>query len=138
MKDTSGNNARARFAIFYYATPEMARIARARIQAPHQHSHQTFWRSSCHGFAPAQPMRKPTRCLSRIEYEARITLNEEPPPSPIKPLYQLLLNIIIMSGALSLLALVGGLVYGGMRLYRRRYGDLESQEAMTTLHLTGD
>jgi hypothetical protein len=76
--------------------------------------------------------------LSRIEYEARITLNEEPPPSPIKPLYQLLLNIIIMSGVACVLALVGGLVYGGMRLYRRRYGTLEAEEAMTTLHLTGD
>ena len=34
--------------------------------------------------------------------------------------------------------LVGGLVYGGMRLYRRRFGSLDAEEAMTTLHLTGE
>ena len=35
--------------------------------------------------------------LSRVEYEARITWNEIPPPSPIKPLYQLFTNIIYLS-----------------------------------------
>jgi hypothetical protein len=29
-------------------------------------------------------------------------------------------------------------MYAMMRLYRRRYGHLEADEAMTTLHLTGD
>jgi len=36
------------------------------------------------------------------------------------------------------LGLLGGLVYAAMRLYRRRYGTLEAEEAMTTLHLTGE
>jgi hypothetical protein len=137
VKDTSGNNARARLAIFYYATPEMARIHAQEFKR------LTNIRIKRSGVLVAMILPGATDAqadtlLSRIEYEARITLNEEPPPSPIKPLYQLLLNIVVMSGALSVLALVGGLVYGGMRLYRRRYGDLESQEAMTTLHLTGD
>ena len=76
--------------------------------------------------------------LSRVEYAAKITWNETPPPSPIKPLYQLLLNIIYLSIILSCICLLGGLMYAGMRIYRRRYGTLESDEAMTTLHLAGD
>ena len=59
-------------------------------------------------------------------------------PVPIKPMYQLLSNILYLSGILSALCLCAGLVYAGMRIYRRRYGQLDSEEAMTTLHLRGD
>lgn len=76
--------------------------------------------------------------LSRVQYEARITWNEIPPPSPIKPLFQLLWNIIYLSIILSGLCLMAGLMYAGMRIYRRRYGQLESEEAMTTLRLGGN
>jgi hypothetical protein len=41
---------------------------------------------------------------------------------------------IILTG----LCTLAGLIYAGMRIYRRRYGQLEQEEAMTTLHLTGD
>jgi hypothetical protein len=30
---------------------------------------------------------------------------------------------------------LGGVFYAGMRLYRRRYGTLEADESMVTLHL---
>jgi hypothetical protein len=137
VNDNDGKKARARLAVFYYATPEMARLHAQEFKLlPNIH----LKRSSvlvAMVLAGATDAQADT-LLSRIEYEARITLNEEPPPSPIKPLYQLLLNIIYMSGALSLLGLLGGLVYAAMRLYRRRYGTLEAEEAMTTLHLTGD
>ena len=76
--------------------------------------------------------------LSRVEYEAKVTWNDAPPPSPIKPLYRLLTNIIYLSIVLSAICLVAGLFYAAMRLYRRRYGSLESDEAMTTLHLTSE
>ncbi|MFL6415978.1 MAG: hypothetical protein ACJ74Y_09965, partial [Bryobacteraceae bacterium] len=75
--------------------------------------------------------------LSRVQYEAKITWNEVPPPSPIKPLYQLLTDIIYLSVLLSALCLAAGLFYASIRIYRRRYGTLESEEAMTTLNLTG-
>jgi len=137
VKDAAGQNARARLAVFYYATPEMARL----------HAQEFRRLSNIHlkrsGVLVAMVLPGATDAeadtlLSRIEYEARITLNEEPPASPIKPLYILLRSIIEMSGVASLLALTGGLIYGGMRVYRRRYGSLESEESMTTLHLTGD
>ena len=137
VKDAAGNKALARLAVFYYATPEMARLhAQEFKRLPNIHIKRSgvLIAMVLAGATDAQA----DTLLSRIEYEARITLNEEPPVSPIKPLYQLLLSIIVMSGVLSFLALVGGLVYGGMRLYRRQYGTLESEESMTTLHLTGE
>jgi hypothetical protein len=135
VKDASGNKARARLAIFYYPAPEMARLHAPELKSlPNTHLKRSGVLIAI--VLPGASDAEADTLLSRVEYEAQITLNEEPPPSPIKPLYQLLANIIAMSGALSLLALAGGLVYGAMRLYRRRYGDLEAQEAMTTLHLT--
>jgi hypothetical protein len=137
VKDNAGNSTRARLALFYYPTPEMARIHAQefrKLSGIHIKRSGVLVAMVLPGASDAQA----DTLLSRIEYEARITLNEEPPVNPIKPMYQLLLNIIALASAFSLLALLGGLIYGGMRLYRRRYGNLESEEAMTTLHLTGE
>jgi len=137
VKDNAGNGARARLALFYYPTPEMARIHSQefrKLPGIDIKRSGVLVAMVLPGASDAQA----DTLLSRIEYEARITLNEEPPVSPIKPMYQLLLNIIALASAFSLMALLGGLIYGGMRLYRRRYGNLESEEAMTTLHLTGE
>ena len=137
VKDAAGNKARARLALFYYAAPEMARIHAQEFKLlPNIHMKRSGVLIAL--VLPGATDAQADTLLSRIEYEARITLNEEPPPSPIKPLYQLLLNIILLSGLACALALVGGLIYGGMRLYRRRYGNLEEEEAMTTLRLTGE
>ena len=57
-----------------------------------------------------------------MQYEANITWNEIPPPSPIKPLYRLLANIIYLSGSDGSFVSGGRLIYAGIRLYRRRYG----------------
>lgn len=76
--------------------------------------------------------------LDQVKYQAKILWNEPPPPNPIPTLYRLLINIIVVSVLVSALALAAGIVYGLMRLYRRRYGTLEEDEAMTTLHLTGE
>jgi hypothetical protein len=129
-------NARARLAIFNYPTPEMARLhsIQFRMLPNLRLKRSGVLVAVVFGANDAQA----DSLLSRIEYEARITWNDVPPPSPIKPLYRLLLNIMWMSIALSSLALFAGLIYAGMRIYRRRYGTLESEEAMTTLHLTGD
>lgn len=124
-----------RLVLFYYATPEMARIHTA-----------TFKRVP--GFyvkrsdvlvavtLPPATREQSDTLLSRVQYEAKITWNDTPPPSPIKPLYQLLWNIIYLSLVLGAICLLAGLFYAGMRIYRRRHGTLEADEAMTTLHLT--
>jgi hypothetical protein len=126
-----------KLALFYYATPEMARL------------HSISFKSLGNVFVKRSGVlvaiaygnitqQQADTLLSRVEYEAKITWNDTPPPPPIKPLYQLLLNILYMCVLLAALCLVAGAIYGGIRIYRRRFGQLESQEAMTTLRLTGD
>jgi hypothetical protein len=128
---------RVRLVIFYYPTPEMARLHTVafKLIPGTQVKRSAFLVAIV--FPPATQEQSDT-LLSRVQYEANITWNEVPPPSPIKPLYSLLLNIIYLSIILSGICLAGGLIYAGMRLYRRRYGHLEADEAMITLRLTGE
>lgn len=122
-------------AIFYYPTPEMARLHLPQFkQIPAVHTKRSgVLVGSVFGGASDQ---QANSLLSRVEYEAKVTWNDIPPPNPIKPLYQLLWNIIYLSGVLVALCLLSGLIYAGIRLYRRRFGTLEEDEAMTVLHLT--
>jgi uncharacterized protein DUF6599 len=132
--DKSG--ATVRLALFYYPTPQMARVHALDFRRlPGVHVKRSGPLVAI-VFAPASDRQADT-LLSRVEYAAKITWNETPPPSPIKPLYQLLMNIIYLSLILSGICLLAGLMYAGMRIYRRRYGTLEGEEAMTTLRLAG-
>jgi hypothetical protein len=122
-------------ALFYYPSPEMARLHSIEFRLlPNVYAKRSdvLVAAVYGGATQAQA----DTLLSRVQYEAKITWNDIPPPSPIKPLYRLLVNIMYASIGLGALCLMAGLLYGGMRLYRRRYGTLESDEAMTTLHLT--
>ncbi len=133
----SGSTEPARLALFYYAAPGMARAHTAQFKKmPGAHVKRSGVLVAV-VFGNASEQTADT-LLSRVEYQAKITWNDTPPPPPIKPLYALLLNIIYASVLLSALCLLGGLIYAGMRIYRRRYGQLEANEAMTTLHLSGD
>ncbi len=126
-----------RLAIFYYPTPEMARLHATDFK---RFSNTRVKRSTvlvAMVIGETNDARADTM-LSRVEYEAKVTWNDVPPPSPIKPLYQLLVNIMWLSIVLTAVCLAAGLIYAGMRIYRRRYGNLDSEEAMTTLHLSGD
>jgi hypothetical protein len=130
-------NGTVRLALFYFPTPEMARLRVVDFKlAPNVRAKRSGVLVAA--VLGASSDQQADTLLSRIQYEARITWNDVPPPSPIKPLYQLLSNILIASGLLSALALVAGLIYAAMRIYRRRYGQLESEEAMTTLNLSGE
>jgi hypothetical protein len=132
-----GKGSPVHLALFYYPTPEMARLHSTDFKL---HVGQHVKRSGvlvAVVFGPVTDEAADT-LLSRVGYEAKITWNETPPPNPIKPLYQLLINIVYLSAILSALCITAGLIYAGMRLYRRRYGNLDSEEAMTTLNLSGD
>ena len=131
----NGGNEPIRLAVFYYPTPEMARIHSVSLRhVPGAHVKRSgVLVAVVYGDATDQ---QADTLLSRVEYEAKITWNDTPPPPPIKPLYSLLLNIIYASILLSAIGLTAGLIYAGMRWYRRKYGQLGSDEAMTTLHLT--
>jgi hypothetical protein len=131
-----GNSgAPVRLALFYYPTPEMARLHTVdfKLLSDVHVKRSGLLIALVYGGAT---MAQADTLLSRIEYEAKITWNETPPPPPIKPLYQLLVNIMYLSIVLSCVCLLAGLMYAGMRIYRRRFGTLEADEAMTTLHLT--
>jgi hypothetical protein len=131
------SSAPVRFAIFYYPTPEMARLHLPAFQS------LPGVRAKRSGvllgvvFGPGAEAQADAM-LNRVQYEAKITWNDVPPPGPIKPLFQLLLNILYLSALLSAICLLAGLMYGGMRIYRRRYGTLEADESMITLNLGGD
>lgn len=132
----SAHSAPVHLAIFYYPTPEMARLHAASFKRlPNTHVKRSGVLLAI-VFGPSTD-EQAEALLSRVEYEAKVTWNDSPPPGPIKPLFQLLLNIIYLSIGLSALCLCAGLMYAGMRIYRRRYGTLEADEAMTTLRLTG-
>src|SRR5581483_11960472 len=80
-------------AIFYYPTPEMARLHAALFKRlPNTRVKRSDILVAV-VFGPATDVQADT-LLSRVQYEAKITWNDVPPPGPIKPLYQLLLNII--------------------------------------------
>jgi hypothetical protein len=131
----AGSDMPVRLAIFYFATPEMARLHSISLKlVPGTHVKRSGVLVAV-VFGSANEQQADT-LLSRVEYEAKITWNEMPPPSPIKPLYQLLMNILYLSILLSAICLLAGLMYAGMRLYRRKYGTLEADESMTTLRLT--
>ena len=123
--------------LFNYPSPEMARIHAAQFA---KLSNLQVKRSDVLLAIVLNPSSAAVAdtLLSRIQYQAKITWDDVPPPNPIKPLYRLFQGIIYLSILLSALALAAGLMYAAMRIYRRRYGTLESEEAMTTLHLTGD
>ena len=124
-------------AVFYYPTPEMARLHLSQFKAlAGVHAKRSaVLIAAVFGGATEQ---QANALLGQIGYEANITWNEIPPPSPIKPLYQLLRNIIFLSLVLMALCFVAGLIYAFIRLYRRRFGSLQEDEAMTTLNLSGD
>jgi len=126
-----------RLALFYYPSPEMARLhsIKFKLVSGAHVKRSGVLLAVVYGGASEQ---QADTLLSRVQYEAKITWNDTPPPSPIKPMYQLLVNIMYLSIVLSALCLVGGLIYAAMRLYRRKYGTLDADESMTTLHLTGE
>ena len=135
---TAGKATKAtRLALFYYATPGMARQHAASFKSLPNVQVKRSGVLVALVLVPESQASADT-LLSRVQYEAKVTWNESPPPSPIKPLYRLLVDILYISCLLSALALAAGLIYAAMRVYRRRYGTLDADEAMTTLNLSGD
>jgi len=124
-----------RLVLFYYPTPEMARLHSMQFKLV---PNSVVKRSSVliAVVLGAATEKQADDLLARVQYEAKITWNDAPPANQVKILYSLFVNIIIVSCILIALCTLAGLFYAAMRIYRRRYGGLESEEAMTTLRLT--
>jgi multisubunit Na+/H+ antiporter MnhC subunit len=131
------NGGVAKLVLFDYPSPEMARLHTVNFKLV---SGAEVKRSGVlvAVVLPGATAEQAGAVLDQVRYQAKILWNEPPPPNPVPTLYKLLVNIIIISTILVALCLTAGLLYGGMRLYRRRYGTLEEDEAMTTLHLSRD
>src|SRR5208283_4853831 len=128
------NGSPVRLALFYYPTPEMARLRSMQFKLI---PNAVVKRSSVLiAVAMGGSEKQADDLLARVQYEAKITWNDAPQANQVKILYSLFINIIIVSCILVALCTLAGLFYASMRIYRRRYGSLESEEAMNTLHLS--
>ncbi len=127
-----------RLALFYYPTPEQARLHVLQFKIAQGAGPGALVKRSAVLVAlvlGAANEKQADDLLARVQYEAKITWNETPPPNQGKKIYSFLVSIVILCCLLAGVFVLSGLFYGGMRLYRRRYGNLEADEAMTTLHL---
>lgn len=131
------NGQRVRLVVLEYPTPDMARSHAA---AASKLLGSFVKRSGplVAAVLPSASQEQADTLLGKVQYEAKVVWNDEPGINQIKPLTQILWSIIYLSCLLSALGAVAGLFYAGMRIYRRRYGNLEDEESMTTLHLSGD
>jgi hypothetical protein len=72
--------------------------------------------------------------LSRIRYQAEVTVPEKPPTKKDNPV-NLLLNIALLVLILIVFCALSGLAFGGLRQLFNRFGPGDEGEAMLTLHL---
>jgi hypothetical protein len=77
------------------------------------------------------------RVLSRINYEATVTMNEVPARNQAIGWARALLNMFALAGVILLFCVVSGLLFGGVRVLWRRWGHDDSDAAMIRLHLEG-
>ncbi len=75
------------------------------------------------------------RILSRVKFQADVTLPEHVPTPKDNPA-NLFLNIVILCGVLIGFCVVSGLVVGGLRILLRRSGASGDGDQMISLHLT--
>jgi len=134
---TTADGKRVRLVLLEYPTPNMARTHSAAVAKSLGPLVKRSGSLMAVVLPPATP-EQASALLSKVEYTGKVVWDEEPLPSPIKPLYRLLLSIIYLSCLMAAVCTLAGVFYAGMRIYRRRYGNLEDEESMTTLHLSGD
>ena len=128
-----------RLALFYYPTPEQARLHALQFKLDQGAGTAPIVKRSAVLVAlvvGAQGEKQADDLLARVQYEAKITWNETPPRNPVKNIYSFFLSVVIICCLLAGVFILSGLFYAGMRIYRRRYGTLEADEALTTLHLS--
>jgi hypothetical protein len=122
-------------ALFTYPTMEMARDR----MAPFQQIPGAMVKRSGPLVAIALKATNPDdaeRLLSRIRYQAEVTVPEHVPTLKDNPA-NLFLNIFILCLVLAGFCLVSGLVVGGLRILLRRSGASGDGDNMISLHLSG-
>jgi hypothetical protein len=123
-----------KLALFYYPTPEQARLHAIQFRlAPNTTVKRSGVLVAVTTGSPSEKVAE--QVLSWVEYEARITWNDVPEANPVKRVFSFLVSLLLLLLLLVGVCTAGGVFYGAMRLYRRRYGTLEADESMVTLHL---
>jgi hypothetical protein len=75
------------------------------------------------------------RILSKINYQANVTLNEPTPQSQAKGLARMILNIFVLAGIVLGMCVVGGLGFAGYRIMSRKMWRKEETVEMIVLGL---
>ena len=75
------------------------------------------------------------RILSKINYQANVTLNEPTPQSQAKGLARMILNIFVLAGIVLGMCVVGGLGFAGYRIMSRKMWRKEERAEMIVLDL---
>lgn len=60
------------------------------------------------------------RLLSKVNYQASVTLNEAPPQDVVKGAGKMLLSIVALAGIILCLCVIGGIGFGGFRVLARK------------------
>jgi hypothetical protein len=76
------------------------------------------------------------RLVSRVKYQAEVTLSEHPPTLKDNPA-NLFLNVFILCLILASICVLGGVMVGGFRVLVRRAGASGEGDDMISLHLSG-
>lgn len=130
------DGAALRLALFYYPTPEQARLHSIQFKlAPHT----TVKRSGVLvAVVPGASSEKAAeQLLGRVQYEAQVSWNDTAADAnPVRTVFSFLVSLLLLLLILVGVCTLGGVFYAAMRLYRRRYGTLEADESMVTLHLS--
>jgi hypothetical protein len=118
--------------LIYYPTPQLAADHLRRIDASHQRKPGESSIENAGEFydkrsgpiiaIAAGPLseRDARELLGRVNYEAKVTWNENTSFDPNKDLGKLLVNIILLSGILGAMAIVAGVAFGGLRILMKR------------------
>jgi hypothetical protein len=121
--------------LFSYPTMEMARDRIAHFQEVPGAIVKRSGPLVAIALNPASPD-EAERLLSRIKYQAEVTLPEHVPTLKDNPA-NLFLNILILCLVLAGFCVVSGLVVGGLRVLLRRSGASGDGDNMISLHLSG-
>ncbi len=75
------------------------------------------------------------RLLAKVNFDPSITWNEKVPENVVKSAANMMMGIFGLAGILLVFCLVAGVSYGGIRVLRRKFGNLDADERLVVLDL---
>jgi len=76
------------------------------------------------------------KLMKQVSYQASVQWNEfVPVPVKAQSVGQMILAIFSLAGIVLAFCVLSGLAYGGIRIFRRRFGNADASDAMIVLNL---